>query len=188
MNRLANFSRRHLLTASCIVVVEVLFYRQYAHLGAEFHFWLHSLFGAALGVTGVTLWQLILPRKIMKLSAWEAGFLGHVYSAIPDILFVAVGVLHMYWMDVFALHITLHFVRQPILTMLILFLLSLLAYGCLQSSQRRLSQYVVVAWFIILGGSLLLRHPLPHSLRQIRQPHHQYAWLCPMWDVPAYHN
>ena len=183
MNWFADYSRRHLTSASLIVVVEVLFYRQYAHLGAEFHFWLHSLFGAALGIVALTSWQLLRPQNKNTISAWEAGFIGHIYSAIPDVLFIAVGVLHMYWMDIFALHITLHFVRQPILTMLVLFLIALLAYGCTKSDKRGLGHAFVIAWLVVLGGSLLFRHPVPHNLRQLQQHNHQYAWLCPMWDL-----
>ncbi len=183
MKRFASFSRRHLLTASLIVIVEVLFYRQYAQLGAEFHFWLHSLFGAALGIVVLVTWQLMRPRRPVRLSAWEAGAIGHLYSAVPDILFIAVGLLHMYWMDIFALHISLHFVRQPIMTMLALFLLALLAYGLLQSGRRQLSVSVVGVWLLVLSLSLLLRYPVPRNLRQLQQHNHQYAWLCPMWDL-----
>jgi hypothetical protein len=32
-----------------------------------------------------------------------------VYSALPDVLFLGVGLLHALWMDVFALHISVHF-------------------------------------------------------------------------------
>ena len=128
MNRFAQFSRRHLMTASLLIIIEIIFYRQYAHLGAEFHFWLHGLFGTALGVSALTIWQIV-SRKTTSISAWEAGFLGHIYSAIPDILFIAVGLLHMYWMDIFALHISVHFIPAPIPTMLGLFLLALLAPG-----------------------------------------------------------
>lgn len=183
MNRFASFSRRHLLTTSLIVVVEVFFYRQYAQLGAEFHFWLHSLFGAALGIIALVVWQLMSPTRPTKISAWEAGAMGHVYSAVPDILFIAIGLLHMYWMDIFALHISLHFVRQPILTMLTLFLIALLAYGLLQSGRRYLSVGIVGVWLLVLSLSLLFRYPLPHNLRQLQQHNHQYAWLCPMWDL-----
>lgn len=183
MNWFAQYSRRHLISASLIVIVESLFYRQYAHLGAEFHFWLHSLFGAALGIMALVLWQLLRPNRQTKLSAWEAGFIGHFYSAVPDILFITFGVLHMYWMDIFALHISIHFVRQPVLTMLILLLLALLAYGLVQSNKRTLGLSCVGVWFLILSLSLLFRYPIPQNLMQLQQHNHQYAWLCPMWDV-----
>lgn len=38
-----------------------------------------------------------------------SGFVGHLYSAVPDLLFTLGGVLHARWMDVFDLHITAHF-------------------------------------------------------------------------------
>ena len=183
MNWFASFSRRHLATASLIVLVEVLFYRQYAHRSAEFHFWVHGLFGAALGILVLTVWQLSRPHKPTTVSAWEAGAIGHLYSAVPDILFIAVGVLHMYWMDVFALHISLHFVHQPILTMLGLFLLSLAAYGCLQSGHRRVTYYIVASWLLVLSVSLVFRNPVPQNLIQLQHHADQYTWLCPMWDI-----
>ena len=184
MNQFASFSRRHLISASLIVIIEILFYRQYAQRGAEFHFWVHSLFGAALGIVVVTIWLLCRPKRSTGLSAWEAGFIGHAYSAIPDFLFIAVGILHMYWMDIFALHISLHFVRQPVLTMLLLFLTALLAYGCVRSGRRTYGRYLVICWLVLLGGSLLFRHPIPTNLRQLQHHERSYAWLCPMWDIP----
>jgi hypothetical protein len=47
-------------------------------------------------------------------TPWEAGWLGHVYSAVPDVLCLGFGVLHVLWMDVFAFHITVHFIPAPL--------------------------------------------------------------------------
>lgn len=182
MNRLVRFSYRHLMTTGLILAVEILFYRQYAHLGAEFHFWLHGLFGAALGVSAVTTWRL-MTNKTVPVTAWEAGFVGHVYSAVPDILFIAVGILHMYWMDVFALHISVHFIPAPIPTMLGLFILSLLAYGWASDGRRKLAIACLGLAGVVLCVSLLFRHPIPTSLRHLQRHDHSYVWLCPMWDL-----
>ncbi len=35
----------------------------------------------------------------------------HLWSATPGIAFVAVGILHYWWTDVFVLHVTIHFIQ-----------------------------------------------------------------------------
>lgn len=182
MKWLADFSRRHIVTACLIIFVEVIFYRQYASLNAEFHFWLHGLFGAAIGLTAVTVWNLV-KRKQPALSGWEAGALGHIYSAVPDIIFVAFGVLHMYWMDVFALHISIHFLPAPVATMLIIFLLSLIAYGLTAEGYRKGAGGCLVLALLILSTALLFKAPVPTNLREVQSHNQKYAWLCPMWAV-----
>lgn len=187
MNWFAQFSRRHIITTSVIVIAETLFYRQYAHVGAEFHFWLHGLFGAALGVGAVTLWSII-KRSNSKLSPWEAGVLGHFYSALPDILFVGAGVLHMYWMDIFALHISIHFIPHPVATMLVIFLISLGAYGFARESHYRAASILLGSAVVVLAVSLVLREPVPRNLYQLQSHRNGYGWLCPMWDIVAVNN
>lgn len=182
MKWLAEFSRRHIVTACLVVVVEVIFYRQYASLDAEFHFWLHGLFGAAIGLSAVTIWSLI-NRRPAKISGWEAGALGHIYSAVPDILFIAFGVLHMYWMDVFALHISVHFLPAPVATMLVIFLLSLFAYGLSADGYRKSAGFCLVIAVGILSTSLVFRAPVPTNLREVQSHNLKYAWLCPMWAI-----
>lgn len=182
MNWLADFSRRHVLTACLIIFAEVIFYRQYASLDAEFHFWIHGLFGAAIGLTAVTLWSLV-KRKPAAISGWEAGALGHIYSAVPDILFVAFGVLHMYWMDIFALHISIHFLPAPVATMLIIFLLALIAFGLSADGYRKASSGCLVVALIILSTALFFKSPVPTNLREIQSHNQKYTWLCPMWAV-----
>ncbi|MDL2341943.1 MAG: hypothetical protein QFB87_02615 [Patescibacteria group bacterium] len=185
MNRFADFSRRHLLTASFICIVEVIFYREYAHFGAEFHFWLHGLFGGALGLAALTLWQLSTNRQ-PKLNSWEAGALGHLYSAVPDFLFIFFGILHMYWMDVFAIHISIHFIPAPVPTMLVVFLLTLVAYGLVNDGRRRLAITSLIAALVLVGVALLFRQPIPTNLQQLQAHNRGYAWLCPMWDLKTY--
>lgn len=179
MNWFAQFSRRHLLTGCLIVVVEIILYRQYASLGAEFHFWLHGLFGVTIGVCALTAWRLLRPRP-SSLSPWEAGVLGHIISAVPDILFIAVGVLHVYWMDVFALHISVHFIPAPVVTMLILCLLSLLSYGLVADGYRRSAIGCLGVVAVLLSLSLTFRQPIPTDLKQLEQHSGHYALICPL--------
>lgn len=182
MNWLAKFSRRHILTACLVVFFEVILYRQYASLDAEFHFWLHSLFGAAVGLSAVSIWKII-KGKSAGISGWEAGALGHIYSAVPDIIFIAFGVLHMYWMDVFAIHISIHFLPAPVATMLIIFLLSLVAYGLSAEGHRKSATYCLVIAASVLSVSLLFKSPVPSNLKEVQQHNQKYSWMCPMWTI-----
>lgn len=186
MKWFAEFSRRHVVTAAVIIFVEVLFYRQYASIDAEFHFWLHGLFGAALGLFALTAWRILRPNKT-TISPFEAGFLGHIYSAVPDMIFIAFGVLHMYWMDVFALHISIHFIPAPVFTMLIIFLLSLVAYGLAADGNQKYSTALLSVVVVIIGGALFMKDPVPTKLKEVQHHNNSYAWLCPMWDLdPRY--
>lgn len=179
MKWFAKFSRRHLLTGCIIVVIELILYRQYASLGAEFHFWLHGLFGATIGTVALTVWRLVRPKP-SNLSPWEAGILGHVFSAMPDILFIAFGVLHVYWMDVFALHISIHFIPAPVLTMLILCIVSLVSYGLVADGYRRSAIACLGLVVVVLSLSLTFRQPVPSNLEQLQQHPSHYAWICPL--------
>ena len=76
---------------ACVVVaVEGYLYWRYRALGAEFHFWLHGLFGAAIGVAATTGWALLRRRR--PAAVWGPGLAGHVYSAFPDALFLSAGI------------------------------------------------------------------------------------------------
>lgn len=48
-------------------------------------------------------------------------------------LFLGAEMPHVAWMDVFAAHITVHFIPAPVVTMLVVFLLSLTAYSLAMS-------------------------------------------------------
>jgi hypothetical protein len=117
-------SRRRWISAALVLLTEGYLYFRYARLGAEFHFWLHGLFGAALGLAALAIVRIARARHHRDpargaVAPWEGSWVGHVYSALPDVLFLGFGVLHVLWMDVFAFHITLHFIPAPLITMLI---------------------------------------------------------------------
>lgn len=170
---------RRWVSLGLVVVVEVYLYVRYAELGAQFHFWLHGLFGAALGLAALTLLRLLRRRTRGSVPPWEAGWLGHMYSAVPDVLFLGFGVLHMLWMDVFAVHITLHFVRWPLATMWVLFALTLLAYGLAMAARRGAALGVLA----VSGGLTLVAlagaGDVPSTVDQVRG-HDGLALLCPV--------
>lgn len=179
MNRFAEFSRRHTATAAVIVFIEVLLYGRYAAIDAEFHFWLHGLFGASLGLISLSIWMLCKPKS-KSISPFEAGFAGHIYSAVPDIIFMMFGVLHMYWMDVFALHISVHFIPSPVPTMLAVFLLSLMSYGLVSDGRRRAGIVLLLIAAVITAIALMTRTPVPTTLQAFKTYDHNHAWLCPI--------
>lgn len=181
MNRFAEFTRRHTLSAAIILFVEVLLYGRYAAIDAEFHFWLHGLFGASLGLIALSLWKLCRPKS-RTVNPFVAGFVGHLYSAVPDVIFMMFGVLHMYWMDVFALHISIHFIPSPVPTMLVVFILSLVAYGLVLDGRRRPGMALILGTTLIVSIALMLRSPVPTNLEQTRAYDHKHSWLCPMAD------
>jgi hypothetical protein len=176
-------SLRQWVSAALVLVSEGYLYFRYARLGAEFHFWLHGLFGAALGLAALTIVRILRTRQQGDpargvVAPWEAGWLGHIYSALPDVLFLGFGVLHVLWMDVFAFHITLHFVPVPLITMLVLFLLALAAYGLAASRRPRYAVTLLIAGTGVLLAALALADPIPDSLADLHAD--RGFGLCPV--------
>lgn len=180
---------RHALAAVGIVVVEVLLYLQYASLGTQFHFWLHLLLGGWLGVGALAAREALRGRGAVR--PVEAGFLGHAWSAVPDVLFLVAGVVHVLWMDVFALHITAHFLWPDALVVgSVLWVLSVGALVAVRTGRRRAGTGLLVASALVLVPALALRTPLPASLEQVRELQRDASlitalqgspWLC---EVP----
>ena len=171
-------SRRRTVTLVLVVGFEVWLYDAYAELGAEFYFWLHSLFGAALGLGALTVLRLARRRCHGALAPWESGWLGQLYSVLPDILFLGFGVLHMLWMDIFAFHITLHFVPRPLITMWVLFALTLLAYGLAMSQRRAASASLLTLAAVATAVALAVAPDIPNTVDELRT-HDGLALLCP---------
>jgi uncharacterized membrane protein YphA (DoxX/SURF4 family) len=170
--------------ATAAIVLEVLLYVEYAQLDGEFHYWLHGLLGAALGLTVLTVARTLASRRTgtartrPRLTPWEAVLLGHLYSALPDVLFLAGGVLHDYWMDVFAFHITVHFIPAPILTALALFLLALAGYALIQPGRPRPAAAGLVALTagaLLATAALWAAAPIPEDIQDLRS-NPRLAW------------
>ncbi len=75
---------------------ELYLYLRYASLDGQFHFWLHGLLGWALGLVVLTALRLRAGdnARPVRVTAWEAVGLAHLYSAFPDILFLSGELLH----------------------------------------------------------------------------------------------
>ena len=176
---------RRILSAALVLLVEGYLYVRYAQLDAEFHFWLHGLLGGALGMAAVTAVRLVTsrrrPHRRPAVAPWEAGGTGHLYSAVPDVLFLGFGVLHMLWMDVFAFHITVHFIPAPLITLLVVFLLSLAAYGLAMSGRVRLAAAALAASAVACTAALSVAAPIPADIEDLRA--HPRIALCPSIPV-----
>ncbi|UGY91262.1 hypothetical protein [Streptomyces gobiensis] len=173
-------SRRAWISATLVLTTEGVLYVGYARYGAQFHFWLHGLFGGALGLAALTIVRIATSRSGPgRASPWESGFLGHIYSALPDLLFLGFGVLHVLWMDLFAFHITLHFIPAPLYTMLAVFVLTLAAYGLAMICRPWSAAAVLAAAAAVVVIALAFAAPIPHSVQQIRD-HPGLSLLCPV--------
>jgi hypothetical protein len=168
--------RRGYLTAAVVLLAEVYLYSRYAELGAQFHYWLHGLLGAALGLSVLSATRLLAHRRPTQdpqprqpwLTAWAAAGLGHLYSAFPDILFLAAGVVHDHWMDAFALHITIHFIPSPLPTMLAVFLLALASYGLATSQRSGPAAAATAGAALAVAVALPLAAPVPDDIQDLR--------------------
>ena len=174
-------SRRQRLAAFLVITVELYFFYRYAENGALFHFWLHLLLGGWVGLGLLTVHRLAT-RRASRVRPWNAGYFGHMYSAVPDVLFLAIGLLHAVWMDVFALHITAHFLwPNALVAGLVLWSLAVLAHGAAVWGARRLAAGALLAGLVFLTAGVSLRAPLPSTLGELRGDRQALvsdAWLC----------
>ncbi|MGH9149279.1 MAG: hypothetical protein ACRD0F_02960, partial [Acidimicrobiales bacterium] len=125
-----------------VVAAEVLVYLRYQAFGAEFHFWLHGMVGGTLGLGALATLRLLRPGRRPP-SMWAAAGAGHAYAAFPDVLFLGAGLLHVWWMDVFALHVRIHFVPAPLATMFVGFSLALTAAVAVELQARRTAAFAL---------------------------------------------
>ncbi len=173
---------RRMLSVAVVLAVEGYLYYRYALLGAHFHFWLHALFGAALGCSLLAVFAVVRRRPLG--NVWGVGLTGHLYSAFPDLLFIGGGVLHYLWMDAFALHISLHFIPAPLVTMLAVFALSLGGWAAATLGRRRVAVGLVGCAVVATTAALSVRTPLPTSLEEFREER-TLAFFCPLVVPPS---
>jgi hypothetical protein len=159
---------RRLLAPLLVVAAEVGIYLRYAAFGAEFHYWLHGLFGAALGFLLVAALRLA-GRRPPTAAVWVAGLLAHLVSSTPDALYLNLGVVHVRWMDVFAFHISIHFVDRPLLVVLMAFVGALAAWGAAVLRRPALALSCSALVVLVAAGALATRAPIPSSLAEVRE-------------------
>lgn len=150
-----------------VVAAEGYFYWRYSTLDALFHYWLHFLAGATIALFALTLWGVV--RRRPPGGAWGAGFVGHIYSATPDVLFLAAGVLHVAWMDVFALHITIHFIPAPLAVLFVVFAVTLGSWAAATLGRRTFAVGGLVVVLAVFIAALSLADEPPASLQDLRR-------------------
>ncbi len=107
------------------------------------------------------------------------GLAGHLYSAAPDIAFVAAGVLHYRWMDAFALHVSLHFVPAPLVVAFAVFALALLGHAAATLDRGAVAVALVGLAAVTTVAAVAGRAPIPQTLDEVREPP-RVALLCPL--------
>ncbi len=171
---------RALIVPVLVVAMELWLFRAYARLDALLHYWLHALLGAVLAVGLLTVVALV--RRRAPRGAWAAGGMGHLYSATPDVLFLVAGILHVGWMDVFALHIRVHFIPLPLGTLFGLFALVLGGWTAAALGRRGVSAVSLAAAGVVVVAAFALAQPPPASLQQLREAP-SLALVCSLTDA-----
>ena len=162
-----------------VLAVEAVLFSRYRSYGALWHFWLHALLGGALGFTVLTVVALARRQPVGGTAPWRAAAGGHLYSAMPDVLFVAAGVLHAWWMDVFALHMTAHFLPSPLLSLFAVFALALFGWAAVTTGRRGVAMGCIGCSVVLGAGLVALRTPPPSTLDEVRADP-AIAFLCPL--------
>jgi len=107
------------------VVVEIGLFASYGGHDARFHWFTHFLVGSSAALLVMTAVTVRTRRLVPVPLVW--ALVGHLFAMIPDFAFAA-GVAHQPWMDIFAGHISSHFVPGRNLTWYAVFLVCLGAY------------------------------------------------------------
>ena len=102
-------------------------------------------------------------------TVWVAGLAGHLYAAAPDVLFVAAELVHQWWMDVFALHVSIRFIPAPPAVLLVVFTLALAGWAAAVLGRRRTAATTLVATLVLFVSALALRGEPPTTLHQLRR-------------------
>lgn len=151
------------------LVLEALLAQQYQVRHTDWHFVLHTTLGLGLG--------LVIAAVLRSRHPLRWAFAGDLVSVLPDLLFQLGQLPHRRWMDVFALHITIHLVPQPLLVSLAVFLLASTGWWLTVRGERpRGAQALAGLAVVLLGVALALHHPLPTRL--IDYQHLSSTALC----------
>lgn len=112
------------LEALLFVVAELVIFFSYQHSDVRFHWFLHFFVGATVALTALAVQTWRSARVLAYPLLWV--LLGHALAMIPDPLFAIMP--HQSWMDVFLLHISVHFIPGRNWAWYTLFLISLGGY------------------------------------------------------------
>lgn len=105
-------------------VAEGLIFLSYQHSDGRFHWFLHFFVGATAALTLLAAHALWSRRLLRWPLLWL--LIGHLVAMIPDFLF---GIMpHQPWMNVFLMHIAVHFVPGRNWAWYTIFLISLAVY------------------------------------------------------------
>lgn len=108
------------------LLAELGIFFSYRHHDARFHWFAHFFAGASvvLIVMSLVAWRrrAAVPYPLLWILS------GHLFAMFPDILFLLFSVVHQQWMDVFVLHISIHFIPGRNLTNYVIFMSSLALY------------------------------------------------------------
>ncbi len=107
------------------VVVEIGLFASYRGHDARFHWFTHLFVGSSAALLVMTVVTVRIRRPVPVPLVWALG--GHLFAMVPDFAFAA-GVAHQPWMDIFAGHISSHFVPGRNVTWYAVFLVCLAAY------------------------------------------------------------
>jgi len=108
------------------MAAEALLYVSYQQSDARFHWFLHFFVGASVALLVMGMLVLGWGRTARHPLLWI--FAGHGLAMFPDFLWNFLVAVHQPWMDVFALHITAHFIPGRNWTWYAVFLASLAFY------------------------------------------------------------
>lgn len=166
-----------------IVAAEAYFLWRYASLGTELHYWLHLLHGVAFGL-GAWVAVNVVRRRALTVAAQRegalaAGFAGHMYAAVPDIVFLAAGALHVRWMDVFAIHIRIHMVPAALWVSWAFMVLAVAGWVALASGRRWMAGALVATLVVAVTVAVSLAPPIPSTVQEVRTLAAGGLW-CPL--------
>lgn len=106
------------------VAAELVIFFSYQHSDVRFHWFLHFFVGATVALTALAVQTCWSSRILRYPLLWI--LLGHTLAMIPDPLFAIMP--HQPWMDLFLLHISVHFIPGRNWSWYALFLISLGGY------------------------------------------------------------
>jgi len=107
------------------VVMEIGLFASCRGHDARFHWFTHLFVGSSTALLVMTAVAVRTRRPAPVPLVW--ALVGHLFAMIPDFAFAA-GAAHQRWMDIFAGHISSHFVPGRNLTWYAVLLICLGAY------------------------------------------------------------